>query len=59
MQAFDYDAVVHDGQVFCTTCLPDGVDEEDCEPIFASSEWDSPPTCVECGEIHDYVCLLK
>lgn len=59
MKAYDYEAVVYDGNVYCIGCLPDGVDEEDLEPIFALSEWDCYPVCDACGEAHEYVCLTE
>ena len=61
MKTYDYRAVVYAGDVYCIGCLPPGVDveDEDCSPIFADSEWDCVPTCVECSEDHDYVTLLQ
>ena len=59
MQAFDFEAVVYDGEIYCVNCLPDGVDVESDEvsPVFADSEWDYYPVCAECGAVHDYVNL--
>ena len=59
MKAYDFDACVFDGEIYCNECLPDGVDTdcEDVQPIFASSEWDYYPTCCHCEGIHDYVSL--
>jgi hypothetical protein len=67
MNAFDYYAVVYDGDIYCTECLPDDVDTDDtdmhgnsvCNPIFAGSEWDYVPVCAVCGEVHDYVTIIK
>ena len=59
MKAYDFDACVFDGEIYCNACLPDGVDtdSEDVRPVFADSEWDYYPTCCECGAVHDYVSL--
>ena len=61
MKAWNYDAVVYDGQVFCVECLPARVDPEsdDVTPIFASEEWDHYPICDVCGYEHDYVSLIE
>ena len=67
MNAFDHDAVVYDNEIWCIECLPDDVDTDNtdeygndiCTPIFASSEWDSAPTCCVCGAVHDYVTLIE
>ncbi len=58
MKAFDYYAVVFENEVYCISCLPEGVLETDYEPIFADSEWQNPPVCNNCGEIHSYVQML-
>jgi hypothetical protein len=59
MHAYDFEACVFDGEIYCNECLPDGVDTdcEDVHPVFADSEWDYYPTCCACGETHDYVSL--
>ena len=59
MNACDFDAVVYDGAVYCTGCLPEGVteDSEEVHPAFADSEWDHYPVCDACGERHTYVNL--
>jgi len=59
MKAYDYDAVVYDGAVYCVECLPDGVGADCASPICADSEWDSYPTCDACGCRHDYVALTS
>ena len=67
MHDYDYDAVLYDGEIYCTGCLPDGVDvdgvdadgDDICQPIFAGSEWDAYPICCQCGAVHDYVMLLE
>jgi hypothetical protein len=62
MKSFDFEAVVFDGDVFCTGCLHAvGVDaeDEDVQPIFADSEWDYYPVCNQCGYEHDYVSLTN
>jgi hypothetical protein len=59
--------VIYDGEIYCTGCLPDGVDvdgvdgdgDDICNPIFAGSEWDTYPVCCHCGECHNYVTLLE
>jgi len=59
VKAYDFDACVFDGEIYCNGCLPEGVDtdSEDVQPVFADSEWDYYPTCCECGAVHDYVSL--
>ena len=61
MKAYDFEAVTYDGAVYCTGCLPDGVDadSEGVYPIFADSEWDSYPVCDACGAEHDYMSLTS
>ena len=61
MKAWDFDAVVYDGAVYCVECLPDGVstDDDDVCPIFASDEWDYAPCCDDCGYEHDYMSVLE
>lgn len=60
MNAYDYDAVVYDDEIYCAGCLPDGVDveDEDVHPIFANAEWEYIPVCCECGTEHDYVTVI-
>jgi hypothetical protein len=60
MNAYDYEAVTYDGEVYCVECLPAGVDfeSEDVAPIFADSEWGSVPVCSKCCAEHDYVTLV-
>jgi hypothetical protein len=59
VKAYDFNAVVYEGEVYCVDCLPAGVDVEDAEvmPIFASEEWDAPAECGRCGFEHDYMKL--
>lgn len=58
MNAFDYDAVVYDGDIYCLYCLPDDASEDDYNPIFADSEWSQPPICSNCQEVHHYVKIV-
>ena len=60
MKAWDYEAIGYEGEIYCTGCLPDGVDMQsgDVAPIFESSTWDSYPVCCVCGKVHDYVGLI-
>jgi hypothetical protein len=60
MFAYDYDAVTYDGSVYCTECLPGSAAKhpEEIDPIFADSEWDTPPVCENCGEEHTYMTIL-
>jgi hypothetical protein len=61
MKAWDYEAVVYDGAVYCVDCLPEGVDAESdaVTPIFASDEVPAPgAVCDQCGACHDYMNLL-
>lgn len=58
MRAFEFDAVVYDGAVYCLDCLPEGADTDESYPIFAGSEWPHPgATCDACGTCHDYMSL--
>jgi len=61
MKSYDYDAMTYDGAVYCTECLPDGVNPKSDEvfPIFADSEWDYYPTCDVCGYKHEYMSLTS
>ena len=60
MKSYDYYACVYDNQVYCTECLPDGVNQfdDDVHPIFADQEWDYVPVCCKCKREHDYVVVL-
>lgn len=58
MKAYDYDAVVYNGSVYCVECLS-AKELKNSEPIFADSEWDYIPVCEECGYEHDYVNILE
>ena len=58
MKAFDFRAVVYDGEVYCVDCCPVPVESEEVSPIFADSEWDYAPTCTVCGAEHDYMTIL-
>lgn len=55
MKAFDFEAVVYEGQVYCVGCSPVGDDPDKCDAIFADSEWESAPVCDACYAVHDYV----
>ena len=37
MRTFDFEAFVYDGEVYCTECLPHGIDPEgeEVHPVFA------------------------
>lgn len=61
MFVFDYDAVIWEGDIRCTECLPKDIDVEDesISPIFAGSEWDYYPVCAVCGCVHEYITLLE
>lgn len=59
MKSYDYEAVVFDGEIYCIECLPTNASKEECDPIFADSEWDNYPTCCECFHVHDYVSLIQ
>ena len=52
MKSYDYEAVVLDGEIYCVECCPELYRTE---PIFADSEWDHFPICMNCGTCHDYV----
>lgn len=58
MKSYDYDAVVFDGEIYCIGCLPENISENECDPIFADSEWQSYPICCECQQVHHYVQML-
>jgi hypothetical protein len=61
MKAWDYEAVVYDGAIYCVQCLPPGVDadSDDVSPIFASDEVTAPGVvCEACGALHDYMGLV-
>jgi hypothetical protein len=60
MNAWEFDAVVLDGSVYCTGCLPAGitVDDAEVQPIFANEEWDAPAVCDRCGFEHDYMSIV-
>lgn len=55
--AFEYEAVVIDGEVYCIDCAPP-TPSEDVVPIFADSEWEKTPHCCVCSQPHDYVQVL-
>jgi hypothetical protein len=59
VKSFDYEAVTFNGAVYCTGCLPEGVDvdSDDVCPIFADSEWDYFPSCDTCLKLHTYMNL--
>ena len=59
MKAYDYEAVVYRGAVYCADCCPVPVEADDVIPIFASNEVDSAPVCDACGEIHDYMLFTE
>lgn len=60
MKAWDFDAVMYDGEVFCVEHLPEGAtDNLDGQPIFADSEWTHFPVCCVCGHEHTYVSLTQ
>ena len=61
MKTFDFEAVVYGSEVYCTGCLPQGIEPggDEVHPIFAGSEWDYYPSCAECGTVHEYVSLTE
>jgi len=61
VKAYDYDAVIFNGDVYCVECLPEDVFSTDCDvqPIFAGEEWSYVPVCCECGAEHDYMIILE
>lgn len=62
MKAWEFDAVIYNGAVYCIECLPAGIDVDNDEvlPIFASDEWQTPgPCCDTCGTLHEYMGLIE
>lgn len=59
MKAWDFDAVVYDGAVYCVECVPRKAKAEETAPIFACHELDAYPTCSKCGGLHDYMGLTR
>ena len=61
MKAYDFEAVIFQGEVRCVGCLPDGItpDHPMVSPIFANSEWDRYPACDVCGCQHTYVGITN
>ena len=61
MKSYDFNAMTYDADIYCTECLPEGINEDSTEvfPIFADSEWDYTPVCCVCGREHDYVSVLE
>lgn len=59
MRCDHYEALTHDGAVYCVECLPADVteDSEEVHPVFADSEWDAYPVCDSCTRVHTYVGL--
>ncbi len=57
MRAFDFEAVAHDGAVYCVERISSGVSAKEVSPIFADSEWDFYPSCDSCGLRFTYVNL--
>jgi len=58
MRAYDYDAVVYDGAVYCLDCLPVEVEHPDVRPIFATDEWEYRPCCDRCGREVECVTVI-
>jgi len=54
MKSYDVVGYVGDGVAYCPACNP----LDDNEPIFADSEWDSPPVCDICGGVIDEVNII-
>jgi len=59
VKAYDFDAAIYNGEVYCIDCLPVDPDDPEVMPIFASDEWDFYPVCDVCGYEHDYVALTS
>ena len=60
MKAWDYDAVVYDGAVYCNECCPVDIESDEVTPIFASDEWQAPgAVCDVCFTCHDYMGLIE
>ena len=61
MKSYDFEAVIFESEIYCVSCLPDGLDSENegVMPIFCDSEWDYYPVCNHCNKTHDYVSLTE
>jgi len=72
MHCAHYEAVEHDGEIYCVDCLRDLFTSELdssrevaaamalAAPIFADSEWCYPaPRCAACGEAHTYMDVIN
>ena len=59
MKSFDYEAVIYNGDVFCTDCCPVSLKHEDVFPIFADQELQSPVKCDACGWEHNYFNIIN
>lgn len=49
MKSYEVMGYCQDGEFQCIACC-DGIDTEECDPVFADSEWDCYPVCCVCGE---------
>ena len=59
MKAYDFEACIYNGDVFCVDCLPRGLANDDYTPIFALDEWTYVPVCERCGTHHEYISLIE
>lgn len=57
MNAYDYDAVIYYGEVYCLECLGPR-QRAKAAPIFADTEHEEYPVCTVCGTEHRYVTLF-
>ena len=48
----DYDAVIHNGQVYCVECVPDGIDQDAALPVYHGQPWTAICRCCVCGTLH-------
>jgi len=58
---YDFDAVVFDGEIRCIGCVPENVSLESdrVHPIFADDEVETALVCEVCGEVHDYMNIMR
>jgi hypothetical protein len=58
-KAHYFEAVMHDGLVYCCNCFPGNLNGEGVDPVFAKEEWHFVPACAVCGKRHEYMTISE
>lgn len=59
MEHYNFYAVLYNGKVYCTDCLPVSITNDLVTPIIATNTLSYIPKCCKCKIIFDYMNIIN